>query len=155
MSNDVRERLADVQHAIWAHWMRYQFSVCQPNGDGSVTIPADKVERWSRQMATNYVDLTEKERESDREQADKIISSIRHLLEGATLAEVYGRRMEADAHRGIFNERDVCALIQCYREKCAALAAADAVQADKEYKELELAEAQWARELIRADSSYP
>lgn len=94
MSNNVRERLADVQHAIWAHWMRYQFSVCQPNGDGSVTIPADKVERWSRQMKTIYADLTEKERESDRDQADKIILSIRHLLEEATLAEVYGRRME-------------------------------------------------------------
>jgi hypothetical protein len=75
--------------------MRYQFSVCQPNGDGSVTIPADKVERWSRQMKTIYADLTEKERESDRDQADKIILSIRHLLEEATLAEVYGRRIEA------------------------------------------------------------
>jgi hypothetical protein len=28
-------------------------------------------------------------------------------------------QMEADAHQGVFSERDVCALIQCYREKCA------------------------------------
>ncbi len=31
-------------------------------------------------------------------------------------------QIEADAHRGVFSERDVCALIQCYREKCAELA---------------------------------
>lgn len=77
MTDELREQLADVQHAIWSHWMRYQFSVCQSNGDGSITIPADLVERWSRQMATNYTDLTNKERESDREQADKVLAVLR------------------------------------------------------------------------------
>ena len=32
-------------------------------------------------------------------------------------------QMEADAHKGVFSERDVCALIQCYREKCAEFSA--------------------------------
>lgn len=52
--NRLREALADVQHAIWAHWMKYQFSVCIKNEDGSLTIPAEKVERWTRQMNTDY-----------------------------------------------------------------------------------------------------
>jgi hypothetical protein len=69
-----RERLAAIQHDIWSHWTRYQFSVCQRNDDGSLTIPAEKVERWERQAATPYSALSEAERESDRDQADKVIA---------------------------------------------------------------------------------
>ena len=68
-----REELAAVQHEIWAHWTKYQFSICQHNKDGTITIPTDKVERWSRQMNTPYSDLTDKEKESDRHQADKVL----------------------------------------------------------------------------------
>ena len=76
MTISVREKIAAVQHAIWAHWMAYLFSVCQPNGDGSATIPTEKVERWARQACTPYAELTEGEKESDREQADKVLSEI-------------------------------------------------------------------------------
>lgn len=79
--NMKREVLADVQHAIWAHWMRYVFSICPQNDDGSVTIPADKVTRWKRQVDTLYVDLTEKEKDSDRSQADKVIHAIANNTE--------------------------------------------------------------------------
>jgi hypothetical protein len=75
----MREKLADVMHAIWAHWMRYMFSCGTFNNDGSWTMPADKVERWKRQMETDYTDLTDKERESDRHQADKVIAVIKAL----------------------------------------------------------------------------
>ncbi len=68
------EHLADIQHDIWAHWMDYLFSVCTDNPDGSVSIPADAVKHWQRQIKTKYVDLSEKEKDSDREQAISIIS---------------------------------------------------------------------------------
>lgn len=70
------EVLAAQQHEIWAHWMRYQFSVCTPNEDGSLTIPADKVYRWTRQMNTDYADLSEQEKASDIEQAQKILAIL-------------------------------------------------------------------------------
>lgn len=70
------EQIADAQHAIWAHWMKYLFEVSIQNEDGSVTIPADKVSRWQRQMATDYKDLTESEKKSDRHQAIKVIASM-------------------------------------------------------------------------------
>ena len=76
MSVGIRERLADVQHAIWAHWMRYLFSVSIENHDGAVTIPADKVARWKRQINTEYTNLTEREKDSDREQADKVLAEV-------------------------------------------------------------------------------
>lgn len=72
----LREHLADVQHQIWSHWMNYLFNCCVLNEDGSMTIPADKVSRWQRQMITPYSQLTEKERESDRHQADKVIAVV-------------------------------------------------------------------------------
>jgi len=71
-----RENMADAQHAIWASWMEYLFSVSQQNNDGSVTIPSDKVQRWSRQMITPYRYLSDGEKDSDREQADKVLIAI-------------------------------------------------------------------------------
>jgi hypothetical protein len=70
------EKVAEVQHAIWAHWMTYLFSVSIDNGDGSFTIPAEKVERWKRQMSTPYYDLPEEEKVSDREQSRKVVESL-------------------------------------------------------------------------------
>jgi hypothetical protein len=72
----MREIIAKVQHDIWAHWMNYLFTCCVPNDDGSVTIPANKVERWQRQALTSYHDLTDKEQQSDRHQADKVMKAI-------------------------------------------------------------------------------
>ena len=74
--SSLREQLAGLQHEIWAHWMRYLFSVCQENPDGSFIIPAKKAQRWLRQIETSYVDLSESEKKSDREQADKILGIL-------------------------------------------------------------------------------
>lgn len=43
--SELRERISDVQHDIWSHWMRWQFSVSEAMPDGSVCIPASRVER--------------------------------------------------------------------------------------------------------------
>lgn len=80
MSNELREQLADVQHAIWAHWMRYMFTQGTVNPDGTWTMPAEKVQRWGGQLRTPYSALTEKERESDREQADKVLEVLQPTL---------------------------------------------------------------------------
>jgi len=69
------ELLASVQHDIWSHWMKYLFSICQVNEDGSVIISKEKVDRWTRQLNTPYSKLSEKEKDSDRHQAKKIISA--------------------------------------------------------------------------------
>lgn len=70
-------KLADVQHEIWSHWMKYLFEVSIQNDDGTVTIPADKVEHWKRQMVTHYDDLPSKEQESDLEQAEKVMALLK------------------------------------------------------------------------------
>jgi hypothetical protein len=68
------ERVAEIQHNdIWSHWMKYMFTQGELDKEGNWIIPKEKVERWKRQMNTPYVDLTEKEKESDREQAKKVV----------------------------------------------------------------------------------
>lgn len=39
-------------------------------------MPAGKVERWKRQMETDFANLTEKEQVSDYEQADKVLEGV-------------------------------------------------------------------------------
>ena len=76
MNTSVREKISAAQHRIWSSWMKYLFSICPLTGDGSVIIPPDKVKRWKRQIATRYEDLTEREKDSDRDQTDKVLSSV-------------------------------------------------------------------------------
>ena len=75
--NELREALADVSHEIWAHWMRYQFSqmVGVVNHEGAwLAMRATQEMRWKRQANTSYADLSESEKQSDRDQADKILA---------------------------------------------------------------------------------
>jgi len=72
----VREAVAQIQHEIWASWMRWVFTISPENTDGTVTISANNVTRWKRQTGTAYDDLTEGERDSDREQADKVMKVL-------------------------------------------------------------------------------
>jgi len=77
---DVVEVLAAIEHARWAKWQAYLHSRCTPNPDGSLTIPADLVARWERQIATPYEGLTEREKDSDREQVAAVLPTIEALL---------------------------------------------------------------------------
>lgn len=75
-SAETSEALAAYAHEAWAGWMRYMFRFCTVNSDGTVTMDADKVARWKRQMETEYADLPEAEKTSDREQATIILSIV-------------------------------------------------------------------------------
>lgn len=70
------EPLADYAHSAWSNWMTYLFSKSTQNADGSVTIPRELVERWTRQATTLYPGLPEGEKESDRKEALAIIKAI-------------------------------------------------------------------------------
>ena len=78
---ELRERLAAVSHEIWAHWMNYLFDQCRVEinlyGSPITVIPDDMCIRWRRQIDSTYHELTESEKDSDREQADKIIAALR------------------------------------------------------------------------------
>lgn len=73
----LREALADLEHARWARWQAYLHSLCVPNPDGSLTMPADCAVRWARQIGTPYAALSEREKDSDRKEADNTIAVVR------------------------------------------------------------------------------
>ena len=70
------ETLADAAHTAWSGWMEYLFGKAVENEDGSLTIPADQAQRWKRQAATSYAELSDEEKESDREEARKYIAVL-------------------------------------------------------------------------------
>jgi len=63
-----REKLASFIHDQWAHWTRYFFE----------NLDNDHIPIWKRQMVTSYENLNEKEKNSDREWADKILALLRN-----------------------------------------------------------------------------
>lgn len=80
MITDMREKMAALCHDQWAGWMEYLF-LKSKQVDGCVIIPAWAVERWRRQVATRYPDLTEDEKNSDRNEADRFLSIFNAEIE--------------------------------------------------------------------------
>jgi len=78
---NTRELLADYAHDAWSGWMEYMFRQSRLNIDGTVTIPQKLVERWERQSKTPYKDLPENEQNSDRHEADRMLSIIEKTKE--------------------------------------------------------------------------
>lgn len=74
----LREESARAAHELWSHWMMYMYRQFTYTNHrlGDETLPGELVRRWKRQMYTDYDDLTEAEKESDREVADKFILPI-------------------------------------------------------------------------------
>jgi len=76
------EILADIEHQRWSDWQKYIHSKCvkvvdvvdnQSSKDvlREILIPLELFNQWERQINTPYKDLSEKEKESDREQVKR------------------------------------------------------------------------------------
>jgi hypothetical protein len=72
----ILDDLAAIEHERWSHWQRYMHGKGIHQPDGSLLIPAHLVAQWNQQIATPYAALTEKEKESDREQVRKYLPLI-------------------------------------------------------------------------------
>jgi len=74
---ELLETLASIEHERWSHWQRYMHSKCVPQGNnGALLIPDVLVKQWEKQISTPYSDLTDEEKESDREQVRKYLPLI-------------------------------------------------------------------------------
>ncbi|WP_263057042.1 hypothetical protein [Pantoea agglomerans] len=71
------EMLSEIEHERWSRWQKYLHKKCVPNDDGSLTIPVDLVDKWEKQMNTPYKELSDKEKDSDRE----LVLDKFHLLD--------------------------------------------------------------------------
>ena len=67
-----RQLRAEAAHKIWAHWMQYFFSVCYFI-DGRFVVPEEHANRWMRQSLTAFNRLSDAEKKSDYDIADKFL----------------------------------------------------------------------------------
>lgn len=64
--DELREKLAELEHRQWAHWTRYMLD----------NLSLENIERWKRQLETPYNELPEIEKDSDRVWADKVLEVL-------------------------------------------------------------------------------
>jgi len=69
----VLEKLAAWSHKSWAGWTAWMIEKWDVTHDSGETFQ----ERWKRQMATPYEELSEREKESDRAEAHEILAIVR------------------------------------------------------------------------------
>ncbi|WP_231877974.1 hypothetical protein [Gluconobacter albidus] len=74
------DELASIEHERWAHWQRYMHDKAARQSDGSLLIPSNLVAKWERQIDTPFNELSDKEKESDREQVEKYLPIIKRAL---------------------------------------------------------------------------
>lgn len=77
----LREDLAALEHNQWALWTRYMLAALQPlmmpvPCDDTSALAMRRLEGWQRQVDTPYAELSEDEKDKDREWADRVL----HLL---------------------------------------------------------------------------
>ena len=88
------EELADIEHKRWACWQNYIHSIFPKNEDGSITISPERVIQWERKIATEYADLTEKEKEHDRIEVRKYTPLIATSLHSIAMATAEALKVE-------------------------------------------------------------
>ena len=71
------EQLAAEEHERWSAWMRWMFS----------NWTEENIARWKLQMVTDYTDLPEHSKESDRKEARKTLKVMREPTK--EMIEVY------------------------------------------------------------------
>lgn len=75
----LREKLAELAHDQWSGWIKYMFGKCDQLDKDSeaLLIPEWAVLRWQRQAKTPYNELSDKEKDSDRTEADKFLDLLK------------------------------------------------------------------------------
>jgi hypothetical protein len=124
---ELREKLAAIEHERWADWQRYVHSVCYENkgigGEptGELIIPSELARGWERQIGTPYQELTEKEKDSDREQVDRywqlITADRKRVALEARIAELENNKWLPNEAKWIEQEADRIAELKAQQEE--------------------------------------
>src|SRR3990167_9401794 len=69
------ELLAAIEHERWASWQNFMHSLCLDR-----VIPEELFNRWERKISTPYSELSEKEKQSDRDQVMRYLPLIQSFL---------------------------------------------------------------------------
>ncbi len=113
LGDELYEKLAAIEHERWAHWQKYMHSLSmEKDGEGEwACIPSEMIRRWNKQIETPYADLSEKEKNSDRDQVDKYWPLVE--ITGST-SDGYHTFDELYEHRAVLFIK-LCEKIQDFR----------------------------------------
>ena len=75
------DQMANKVFNVWTRWLRFIFANGKFNKDGSFTISESLTERWTGMMNTNYSQLTDKQKLSNRIIANYYIEVFRKIIE--------------------------------------------------------------------------
>jgi hypothetical protein len=80
------ELLADKEHSSWARWMTYLIEEkCEviegTDGHSHLYIPNELLDRWERQIRTPYAELSEQEKQSDRDEVAHILPIVQRYCD--------------------------------------------------------------------------
>lgn len=90
--NELFDKLADIEHQRWASWQSHvhnnKLRYCEMKElDGKrvayYMLSADDYERWERQIASSFAELTEDERDKDRDQVLRYWPLLEEIIEKA------------------------------------------------------------------------
>ena len=74
------EKCAEIEHTRWAKWQNYMHSHVYDSSQSInphlKVIPTELYNRWERQIATPYSELSEKEKESDKDQVQMYLPEV-------------------------------------------------------------------------------
>ena len=74
--NELVEKLADLEHKRWSNWQTWCHKILREH------CPSEAMEKvlaqWDKQIAMDYKDLSEREKEMDREEARKTLEVLSH-----------------------------------------------------------------------------
>ena len=101
------EELADIEHQRWSDWQAWCHKILREN---CPSPELEKVlERWDKQIATPYKDLSEQEKQSDRDQVARYFPILTHLINKAR---------EKDLQKYLDQMREIMAENFHYRTIC-------------------------------------
>jgi len=80
-TNELFEKLATIEHERWADWQKYMHSKMFAGGD-YMCLAKPMFEYWERQINTPYEQLSEREKDSDREQVMRYWNLIDEGIQG-------------------------------------------------------------------------
>jgi hypothetical protein len=107
IDKEFREQLAAIEHERWADWQKWVHAQMTDEytagGKLAFTIPIETVVRWQTQITTPYKKLSEKEKDSDREQVDRYLPLLTKLIESAVIE---GKKDELNKARDNFYSTD-------------------------------------------------
>lgn len=88
LEEDLMEKLAGIEHQRWADWQEHIMDIALKSGSDDIGIrtfgwDTEKVKTWEEQIETLYSELSEEDKEKDREQVRRYLPILNSWLSKA------------------------------------------------------------------------